>query len=402
VSKTSGMSTGQRWLAVGHSADLDPRRAGREAAQRALGGSDPALLLVFCSDQPDPARVLEGIEEVCPGVPLIGCSSHAVVASPDGLHTGGVAVTAFGGPGFSVCTAQASSLGGAQRAAGAQVAACATDRAGGVPPVDLPHRVMLLLTDGSIDDQEEVIAGAYSVLGASAPLIGGVCGPDRTGGRMFQLHGREVSAGSVVGALVTSDGPFGVGVRHGCRKVGEPMLVTRAVGGNLYTLDDQPALHAYLDRLNAPPEAYTEPAVFDRFSRPRPIGIRRRSGEEVRHVNAVAGLTETTLRSRGEVPEGGLIWVMEGDHDSVLEAAGEACHVAIGGLGGAEPLGLIAFDCLSRSRMLGEEGTADEAARLLKEARGAPVAGLYTWGEIARTRGINGYHNQTLAVLAVG
>jgi hypothetical protein len=397
VTKTSGMDTGQRWLAVGHSADLDPRRAGREAAQRALGGSDPALLLVFCSDQPDPGRVLDGIAETCPGVPLIGCSSQSVVASPHGLHGSGVVVTALGGPGFTVCTAQASSLGGAQRAAGAQVTACATDLAG-----DGPHRVMLVLTDGSMDDQEEVIAGAYSVVGASAPLIGGVCGPDRTGGRMFQMHGREMSTGSVVGALVTSDGPFGIGVRHGCRKVGEPMLVTRAVGGNLYTLDDQPALHAYLDRLNAPPEAYTDTAVFESFSRPRPIGIRRRSGEEVRQVNPIAGLTETALRSRGEVPEGGLIWVMEGDHDSVLEAAGEACQVAIEGLGGAEPLGLIAFDCLSRSRMLGDEGTADEAARLLKEAHGAPVAGLYTWGEIARTRGINGYHNQTLAVLAVG
>ena len=33
---------------------------------------------------------------------------------------------------------------------------------------------------------------------------------------------------------------------------------------------------------------------------------------------------------------------------------------------------------------------------------GAPLSGFYTWGEIARTRGITGYHNQTLAVLAVG
>jgi hypothetical protein len=399
------MDTGQRWLAVGHSADLDPRRAGREAAQRALAGPGPALLLVFCTGQPDAGRVLAGIEEACPGVPLIGGSSQALIASPGGLHGTGVVVTALGGPGFTVCTAQASSLGGMQRAAGAQVAECATDRAGADLGTDcaaeLPHRVLLLLTDGAMDDQEEVIAGAYSVVGASAPLIGGVCGPDRGGGT-FQLHGREVSTGSVVGALVASDGPLGIGIGHGCRKVGEPMLVTHSSGGNLYTLDDEPALHAYLGRLNAPPEAYTDPAVFDAFSGPRPIGIRRRSGEEVRHVNPVAGLAEPSLRSRGEVPEGGLIWVMEGDHESVLEAAGEACQVAIDGLGGTEPLGLIAFDCLSRSRMLGDEGTADEAARLLKEARGAPVGGLYTWGEIARTRGINGYHNQTLAVLAVG
>jgi hypothetical protein len=34
-------------------------------------------------------------------------------------------------------------------------------------------------------------------------------------------------------------------------------------------------------------------------------------------------------------------------------------------------------------------------------ASGAPVAGFYTYGEIARTRGISGFHNQTLVVLAL-
>lgn len=33
---------------------------------------------------------------------------------------------------------------------------------------------------------------------------------------------------------------------------------------------------------------------------------------------------------------------------------------------------------------------------------GAPVAGFYTYGEIARTSGTSGFHNQTLVVLAVG
>jgi hypothetical protein len=35
-------------------------------------------------------------------------------------------------------------------------------------------------------------------------------------------------------------------------------------------------------------------------------------------------------------------------------------------------------------------------------AGGAPVAGFYTYGEIARTSGITGFHNQTLVVLALG
>jgi hypothetical protein len=32
---------------------------------------------------------------------------------------------------------------------------------------------------------------------------------------------------------------------------------------------------------------------------------------------------------------------------------------------------------------------------------GVPVAGFYTYGEIARTSGVSGFHNQTLVVLSV-
>jgi hypothetical protein len=33
---------------------------------------------------------------------------------------------------------------------------------------------------------------------------------------------------------------------------------------------------------------------------------------------------------------------------------------------------------------------------------GAPLAGLFTYGEIARSRGVNAVHSQTLAALALG
>ncbi len=35
-------------------------------------------------------------------------------------------------------------------------------------------------------------------------------------------------------------------------------------------------------------------------------------------------------------------------------------------------------------------------------ARDAQAAGFYMYGEIALTRGVSGFHNQTLVVLAVG
>jgi hypothetical protein len=390
------MDARRRWLAVGHSSDPEPRQAGREAAGRALQGPDPALLIVFCSGLDEPSAVLAGINEVFPGVPLIGCSSARLI-TPDGLGGHGVVVTVLGGPGFTVRTEVGLGAGGAERAAGVAVAGCVAGLAS-----DAPQRALLLLTDGWLAGQEEVIAGAYSVVGASLPMVGGSSSPDPAVGRPFQLHGRQVFTEAVVGAVIASDGPLAVGLRHGWRKVGEAMIVTHSVKGDVHTLDDQPALPTYLQRLGAPWQAYSDPQTFEIFARSRPIGIRGRGGAEIRSVSSSAGLRAGWLRSTGEVPEGGLVWLMEGDGDTILAAASDACREAVAGLGSVPPLGLLAFDCVSGSDMLGEEGTRQEMSQMIKEAGDAPVAGVYTWGEIARTRGINGYHNQTLAVLAVG
>jgi hypothetical protein len=393
------MDTGHRWLGVGHSAEGDPRRAGRAAARRSLRGPDPALLIVFASGVPDPPDMLAGIHEVCPGVPLIGCSSDLLVARDiKGQH--GVVITTLGGPGFTVRTGTGSCAQDAQRLAGAAVARCVGD----LHPDDdrASQRVLVLLTDGWVSDQDAILAGAYSEVGASIPLIGGSASPDRVIGRPYQLCGEDVLYDAAVGAAISSDGPLGFGVRHGWREVGEPMIVTRAAQGNVQTLDDRPALAAYLERYEAPRQAYTDPSAFEAFALRRPIGIRRRHGVEVRSVSSSAGLADGCLRPTGEVPEGALVWLMAGDVDSALDAAGEACRDAVRELGGAAPLGLVAFDCVSRSYMLGAEGARVEVDRMLEQSAGAPVAGVYTWGEILRTRGANGYHNQTLAVLAVG
>ena len=36
------------------------------------------------------------------------------------------------------------------------------------------------------------------------------------------------------------------------------MIVTHSAGGDIYTLDEKPARGAYLDRLGAPEDAYTD------------------------------------------------------------------------------------------------------------------------------------------------
>ena len=383
----------RRWLGVGYSSDSDARAAGAAAADSALRGADPKLLIVFCSDAYDLEALLEGINGRSGGTPLIGCSTAGQIAR-EGHGDASVVVTALGGEGFSVQTASAADASERLREAGAEAAACAADDA------DRPHRVLVMLSDALGGDQQEVIRGAYGVLGAGVPLVGGCAGDEFKMQRTFQLHNDRVLENSVVAASLASDSPLGIGVRHGWEKLGEPVLVTSSGGNRVYTLDDRPALDVYLERLGAPAEAHTDPEAFNAFAITHPLGLSRRSSEEGVRLVAGADFEERSLSMIAEVPQGGLAWFMQGDDQTVLKATDDACAAAIEAIGDNPLAGVIAFDCAARRGVLGE-GIADEIERVASHAGDAPVAGFYSYGEIARVSGVNGFHNQTLVVLAV-
>jgi hypothetical protein len=262
--------------------------------------------------------------------------------------------------------------------------------------------VLLLLTDGLAGDQQEIVRGAYSVAGVGIPLVGGCAGDDLEMTATIQLHDTEILTNSVVAAAVASDGPLGVGVRHGWRRVGEPMVVTKSSDNRVYSLDDQPALDVYLSRLDAPAEAAVDAGAFTRFAMTHPLGLLRRSQEEHVRFVADANFEDRSLGCIAEVPQGGMAWIMQGDEHSVLDATDQACSDALAALDGNRPLGLLAFDCIARRGILGDGGIRGEIGRIAGSADGAPVAGFYTYGEIARTSGMAGFHNQTLVVLALG
>ncbi len=382
-----------RWFGVGFCAGA--RAAGARAADDALVHDDPKLLIVFCSRAHDLRRLLGQVRERAGGVPLIGCTTAGQIATV-GPSDAGVVVAALGGKGFAVRTAAAAKASGNLREAGARAARCLPERA------DLPHKVLLLLSDGLSGDQQEIVRGAHGVLGAAVPLVGGCAGDDLEMSRTFQFYDDRVLTDSVIAAGIASDAPLGIGVRHGWRRVGEPMLVTSSRSNRVYTLDDQPALDAYLKHLGVTEPTREDQEGLARLALTHPFGMSRPNGEDQVRFIGGGDFAERSLSCIAEVPQGALVWIMQGDAQSVLEATDAACGDSLAALGGRRPLGMIAFDCIARRAVLGEEGIHSEIGRLAAMASGAPVAGFYTYGEIARTRGVRGFHNQTLVLLSMG
>jgi hypothetical protein len=381
-----------RWFAVG-TADASADDAGRHAADAALIDDDAKLLIVFCSPTANIPDLIGQIGSRSGGVPLIGCTTAGEITR-DGPRDDSVVVTALGGAGFVIGTTAAAGASEDLRGAGALAARCLPSSAGH------PHRVLLLLTDGLASDQDEIIRGAYSVLGAGVPMVGGCAGDGMKMSRTFQFHGDHVLTDSVVAAGIASTGPLGIGVQHGWRAVGEPMLVTGSSPNQVESLDDRPALDVFLERLGTG-AGQLRPDDLPSLALLHPLGISRHSGEEQVRFITSADFMRRSLFSTAQVPQGSLVRLMEADPSAVLAATTVACYASVAALGGSSPLGMLAFDCVARRRVLGHEGIENEIHGLADAVGGAPLAGFYSYGEIARTHGMRGLHNYTLVLLSV-
>jgi hypothetical protein len=381
-----------RWFGAGHSVASDSAKAGAEAACAAVDGRTPELVFVFASVAHDLPALLGAVrKEIGDGPVIVGASSTGEI-SPAGPTDGGVAVSALGGGGFTVRTRVAHIGEDGHRAAGADVAQA-------LAGVDRPHRVLILLADGLSGRPHEIVRGAYSVVGAAMPLVGGFAADDRQFRQTYQFHGLgwdvNVHSGTVIGIALGSDEPLGIGIAHGWHRVEPPMIATRCAGEILLEIDGKPALDVLAERLGT--EATSDAVFGDDI---HAIGLSRRGGEDVR-VLFRGDDVERSVLSGAEIPQGALFWLMQGDRDALIDGARASCADAVAALGGARPIGALAFDCGGRSLRLGEEGRNAEVAAMREGLGGVPFAGLYTLGEVARTRGALGMHSLTLVTLAV-
>jgi hypothetical protein len=379
-----------RRVSVGQSVLGSAREAGMAAAQEVCD-PDLRLLVVFSSHKYSLGELVDAVGDVARDVPVIGCSTVDEIG-PMATFDSGVVVVGFSGD-FAITVGHATDFTDPRRV-GETVARAL------LPLPDLPHKVVLMLTDSLAGDQQEMIRGAYAVLGAHVALVGGGAGDDMRMVTSRQVIGRKVMTNAVVAACIASEGPFGLSVRHGWHCQGEAMMVTASRGNDVYTLDDRPALDVYLERHEAPAGIETDRAAFAEFALTRPLNVARRGDVAVRHVLG-ADPAVRKVYCAGTVPRGAALWLASGDIDSTLAAADLASAEAIGALGRSQPLAMLVFDCAGRRAVLGGAGLKAERQAMRERAGTAPVAGFYSYGEIARITGANGFHNQTIVTLAL-
>ncbi len=387
-------------MGVGHSTAVEPADAARDACAAALAGRTPAagdLMLLFPTVEYDPGELFGAARRVAAPAHVVGCSSFSSFTRTDQVQRGVVAAF-LPSAGMSFGVAAVDGLGADIYRAAYDVTQLALDRAGG----EGPHGALLMFSDGLAGDQREVVRGSYAVTGATVPLVGGAAGENQQLYTTYQYADGNVMTNGLVAIWINSTAPLGVGVQHGWHPIGEPMIVTRAEGNIVHELDGRPAVEAYLAQRASDPlgrNLYGVGSVtFSASMVDEPLGLANVSGRfDVRHI--LSRTPADGLVMFGHINEQSVVQVMAGDARELVDAAGRAGSDAIAQLDQA-PRGALVFSCTGRVAPLGSQLAAEATA--VSQAMGdCPMAGFFTYGEFARATGSTGFHNATVAVLAI-
>ncbi len=388
----------RRTLGCGISLAGDTDQAATESVRAALDGRAPTgndLVLVFPTSHYEPQRFLDAAVRAAGPAQVVGCTSYAAFTAEAHVTQGAVAAYLPAAE-LSFGIAAEGSLSTDIFSTARRCTKSARDRAGG----RAEHSVLLLLSDAIAGDQREVVRGSYLVTGATVPLVGGAAAEDSEAVPVtYQFaEGRAMTDG-LVAVWINSPYPLGIGVDHGWYPIGEPMIVTRAEENVIHELDGRPAAEVYLaNRGNDFLPLEIAGRAFARATYDHPLGIATTSGRfEIRHI--LNRTDSGALVMFGHLSEQSVVNVMAGEAQDLVKAAGRAAGEAVGQLV-TPPRGGLVFSCTGRVPALGAQVTA-EAAAAHSAMGGTPICGFYTYGEFARVTGSTGFHNATVAVLAV-
>jgi len=383
---------------VGMNALEASEAAGRQAAAEAIAplrGRPPTFLIVFATGHYDPSKLVDGIYAASGRVPLLGCCAGGII-SPQGASRHGVVVLALQSDDLEITLGLAAGIRQRPVEISEQVAGQIENHA--PPPESGRHLMALVLADGAATTLEEVVQSTATMAGPLCPLVGG------GSGNMVQAHTGNLFVNdqflldALAVAQLSSTAPIGIGVAHGWTPVGRPLVVTRSRGPIVHELNGQSALEVYRRLF---PEGNLTLDNFGPFVSAHPLGLPQISGEFIIR-DPMRTHPDGSIECTATIPENTITHIMQGDKLSLCTAAQSAAQQALQRLGGRAPAAVFVFDCISRLNYLGPE--AETEVYLIRDILGqdTPLAGMFSFGEVATAGGPAVFHNKTVVVCAIG
>ncbi len=239
-------------------------------------------------------------------------------------------------------------------------------------------QTMLVFVDGFAKRIGSFIDSLFNIFGLEVNYIGGGAGSLSFIQQpcLFTNKGL-IQDGALLARLQLKSG---IGVSHGWQKIQGPFRVTESNRNTIETLDWTPAFDLYRSVVEkSANKRFTNDNFFD-LAKAYPFGIAKLDAERVVRDPLMVG-DNGALVCVGEVPKGSFVDILNGDDDSLVEAAGMAGEISRAAYNGNRShMTNLFIDCISRVLFLGSR--FDEELSAVYRP-GVPLIGVCSLGEIA-------------------
>lgn len=256
----------------------------------------------------------------------------------------------------------------------------------------------LVIVDGLASRISALIESLFYTFGLEHNFIGGGAGSLSFEKRPCVITPQGLKKDAALVALLPV--PSSIGVTHGWEPVSEAFTVTSSERNVVKSIDWEPAAAFYTRMIHA--HSGQDLSIDDFFSvaKSYPLGISRLGAEMV--VRDPLMMNEKgELTCVGEVPEGCMVRLLNGNPDTLIAAATHAREQALAAYQGSTLASTdwLLIDCISRVLYLGDDMTKE----LQAVAQGEAVFGAFTLGEIANSgNDYLDFYNKTIVVGLLG
>lgn len=388
-------------VGVGRSKNRSSVHAGAEAAREALApleGRPPSVVLVFATAGHDQEAILRGVRAITGEAPLVGCSGEGVITrhgSDEESHA--VAVSTIASDELRFETFFVPGFVDDSRACGRALVEQIRER-------DAKGSLLLVFPDGIGGNCRELVEALEEGLPRETAIAGGTAGDLLAFERTWQYHGDRVATGGLSALLIGGSVRAELLVTHGCDLVGTERVVTRASGGFVEEIDDEPAwsfFKAYLDE-----GADTlETMHLNHLLLAERIGGREEGIDDFTvRVPVKLEAERGALYFAAGIREGTRVQLARRNPDKVCVRAIEGARRIVARSGGARPALVLDLECAGRGALLFGPSTTERLIAPVRAAFGdedVPWIGLHTYGEIGRVAGRTWFHNYTAVLCAL-
>jgi len=249
-------------------------------------------------------------------------------------------------------------------------------------------------------DAELLLHGFEDIIGKEVNVFGGMSGDDFTFTEQFVFtNGKYSKRGLIVLALDENKIIVKGRATCGWKPVGTEKTVTRSEGNRIYTIDNMPALDIASKFSGVKDVTQENAGLGMEMATSLPLLLQRENGEPVMRPGMMINWEDHSITCSGTVPQGSKVrFSLPPDFDVIDTVVREIEKLKVTEMPAADAV--IVFNCAGRFMTLGP--LLHEEIEGVKKVWGVPMAGFFSYGELARaTLGNLEMHNMTTVCVAL-